>query len=157
MVLLSPARRRELRAAAHHLNPVVSVAEKGLTANVVAEIDRALATHELIKVRIYGEDRATRDSLMEAICEQVAAVPVQHIGKLLVLWREKPADAVPAQPVKPVTKARPRPAAKPSGSASDFVRSARARALGSGTRQGARKAVSTPSRNSGHRSRSPQR
>lgn len=150
---LSPARRRELRAAAHHLNPVVSVASNGLSASVVTEIDRALATHELIKVRIYGEDRATRDDLMKAICEQVGAVAVQHIGKLLVLWREKPADAAPVEPLKPAAKARPRPAAN----AADFARNARARALGTGGRQGARKAISTHARTTGHRPRSPQR
>jgi len=152
MDLLSPARRRELRAAAHHLNPVVSVAGNGLSPGVVAEIDRALATHGLIKVRIYGEDRATRDNLMKAICEQVAAVAVQHIGKLLVLWREKPADTAPAEPVKRVAQPRPRPA-RPA----DFARSARARALGSSTLKGARKAISAHARTTGHRPRSPQR
>ena len=155
MTPLSPARRRELRAAAHHLDPVVSVAGNGLSAGVVAEIDRALATHELIKVRIYGEDRAVRDSLLADICQQLGAVAVQHIGKLLVLWREKPADTTPSEPVKPAPKARPRPAAK-SGS-SEFARSARARALGASARRGARKAISAHTRTTGHRPRGPQR
>ena len=154
MAPLSPSRRRELRAAAHHLNPVVSVAGNGLSPSVVAEIDRALATHELIKVRVYGEDRAKRDDLMKAICEEVAAVPVQHIGKLLVLWREKTAEPEPEEkPIKP----RPR-AARPSKPA-NFVKSARAQALaGAGNRrQAARKALSPHARTSGHRPRGPQR
>src|SRR5574337_706721 len=92
MAPLSPARLRELRAAAHHLNPVVSISGNGLSPSVLAEIDRALNAHELIKVRIYGEDRGARDGLMKTICEQAAAIPVQHIGKLLVLWREKAED-----------------------------------------------------------------
>jgi len=152
MAPLSPARRRELRAAAHHLNPVVSVAGKGLSASVVAEIERALSTHELVKVRIYGEDRAARASLMEAICQQVSAEPVQHIGNILVLWREKPAVASPAmETVKPRARA-----AKPAGPVA-FARAARAKALApaSNTRQGARKGVSA--RASGHRPRGPQR
>jgi RNA-binding protein len=154
MEQLSPARRRELRAAAHHLSPVVSVAGNGLSASVVAEIDGALATHELIKVRIYGEERAARTSLMEDICQQVGAVAVQHIGKLLVLWREKPAGAGPEEAI---TKPRPR-AARPSTPAG-FARTARAKVLASSSnpRQGARKAVSAHSRATGHRPRSPQR
>jgi RNA-binding protein len=151
---LSPARRRELRAAAHHLNPVVSVAGKGLSATVVAEIDRALATHELIKVRIYGEDRAVRASLMEAICQQVSAVAVQHIGNLLVLWREKPADAGRAEEA-----AQPRTRAARSSTPAAFARAARAKVLApaGSRRQGAREAISAHVRATGHRPRSPQR
>jgi RNA-binding protein len=146
---LSPARRRELRAAAHHLNPVVSVASNGLSTAVMAEIDQALLRHELIKVRVYGEDRSVRAELMAAICQQTGAEPVQHIGNILVLWREKPAD--------PQTEI-PRPA-KTRARVADFARSARAKALApaGNSRQGARKVISAHARASGHRPRGPQR
>ncbi|MCB1960533.1 MAG: YhbY family RNA-binding protein [Rhodocyclaceae bacterium] len=95
MTELTPVRRRALRAQAHHLHPVVSIAGNGLSASVVAEIERNLNAHGLIKVRVYGEERSERAILMERICAQTTSVPVQHIGNILVLWREKPEDAPP--------------------------------------------------------------
>lgn len=96
MIELSPARRRELRAAAHHLNPVVSISQKGLQPSVLTEIDRCLTSHELIKVRLYGIERDTRQALLDTLCGELSCAPVQQIGNLLVLWRERPA-ADPAQ------------------------------------------------------------
>ena len=94
---LSPAQRRALRAAAHHLNPVVSISQKGLTPSVLAEIDRCLAAHELIKLRLYGIEREDREALFSAICTALKCHTVQHIGNLIVLWREHPKDvAAPA-------------------------------------------------------------
>lgn len=147
MNLLSPARRRELRAAAHHLHPVVSVAGNGLSPAVVAEIDRALATHELIKVRIYGEDRVQRGELLETICQQVAAQAVQHIGNILVLWREKPAEteAAPA-PTRPK-------AARSAEPKKNFARTARAQVLAAAAPS--RRASPTYSRPGAPRARSP--
>lgn len=84
----SPAQRRALRAAAHHLNPVVSISQKGLTPSVLAEIDRCLAAHELIKLRLYGIERDAREPLFNEICAALRCACVQHIGNLLVLWRE---------------------------------------------------------------------
>ena len=84
----SPARRRELRARAHKLDPVVFVGGSGLSPQVLAEIDRSLKSHELIKVRVNAE-RAERDAMFQEICRQTGAQPVQHIGKILVLFREK--------------------------------------------------------------------
>lgn len=92
MTELNPAQRRALRAAAHHLNPVVSISQKGLAPTVLAEIDRCLKAHELIKVRLYGIDRADREALFAEICSTLDCAQVQHIGNLLVLWREKPID-----------------------------------------------------------------
>jgi putative RNA-binding protein, yhbY family len=80
----------ELKARAHHLNPVVMVGQQGLTEAVIKETDAALTAHELIKIRIFGDDRAERISICDALCEAVDAQPVQHIGKLLVLWRKNP-------------------------------------------------------------------
>ena len=89
---MSPTRRRALKAAAHHLNPVVSISQKGLTPSVLAEIDRCLKAHELIKLRLYGIEREDREALFAEICTALNCAAVQHIGNLLVLWRENPKD-----------------------------------------------------------------
>jgi len=94
---LNPAQRRVLRAAAHHLNPVVSISQKGLTPSVLNEIDRCLKAHELIKLRLYGIERETRGPLLEEICSTLRCAEVQHIGNLLVLWRENPKDPAAAE------------------------------------------------------------
>ncbi|MEI7679489.1 MAG: ribosome assembly RNA-binding protein YhbY [Betaproteobacteria bacterium] len=87
---LTSAQRRELRARAHSLNPVVMVSEGGLTATVLQEIDRSLDSHELIKVRIFSDEHATRTALQQELCETLSAAPVQHIGKILVVYRPHP-------------------------------------------------------------------
>ena len=87
---LSPTRRRELKARAHSLDPVVRIGADGLTSAVLAEIERSLKSHELIKVRASGADRAERETLLEEICRRTGAQSVQHIGKLFILFREHP-------------------------------------------------------------------
>jgi putative YhbY family RNA-binding protein len=89
---LTPAERRALKASAHHLNPVVLMGSAGLTPAVTKEVDAALKVHELIKVRVAGDDRVERAQIFEALAEQLGAACVQHIGKLLVLWRPRPDD-----------------------------------------------------------------
>lgn len=84
---LSPLQRKELRAQAHHLDPVVLIGDGGLTDNVLAEVRRALAAHHLIKIRVFGDDRDLRLEILSQICEATGAAPVQHIGKLLVVYR----------------------------------------------------------------------
>ena len=79
-----------LKARAHSLEPVVLVGNKGLTDDVVTEVDRALAAHELIKVRAPGLDRDAREAAFKLLCERTAAEAVQHIGKVFVLYRKKP-------------------------------------------------------------------
>jgi putative YhbY family RNA-binding protein len=95
---LTSSRRSELRAQAHKLNPVVIIGDKGLTAEVVAEIDRALKAHELIKVRAATDDRKAREAWMGEICAQLQAEPVQQIGKVLVIYRENPEERPPPRP-----------------------------------------------------------
>lgn len=90
MIELSPTERRALRAAAHHLNPTVAIAGNGLTANVLKEIDLSLKSHELIKVKLHGIERDDRAALLEQICAELDCAPVQSIGNILVLWRQKP-------------------------------------------------------------------
>ncbi len=87
---LTPAERKQHRAAAHHLNPVVMIGADGLTAAVLKEADHALTAHGLIKLRVFADDRNVREALLAELADKLAAAPVQHIGKLLVLWRPIP-------------------------------------------------------------------
>ncbi|MCC6609407.1 MAG: YhbY family RNA-binding protein [Burkholderiales bacterium] len=116
---LTPAQRQALKGRAHRLAPVVLIGAGGLTAAVSAEIERALAAHELIKIRVAGEGRAERDALLAEICERSGSAPVQHIGKTLVVYREHIEPPVPperpaasGQPARPAKRLRPRPAAR---------------------------------------------
>jgi RNA-binding protein len=87
---LTSKRRSELRAEAHTLSPVVIIGDKGLTDEVLAEIDRSLKTHELIKVRATAADRDAREIFFGKICEALGADEVQEIGKVLVVYRKNP-------------------------------------------------------------------
>jgi RNA-binding protein len=87
---LSIAERKAHRAEAHHLDPVVMIGNDGLTPAVVKETDAALSAHGLVKVRVLGDDRAAREATYNQLADQLGAAPIQHIGKLLVLWRPKP-------------------------------------------------------------------
>jgi RNA-binding protein len=89
-LILSTAERRSKRADAHHLNPIVLIGNDGLTPAVQKEIDAALNAHGLIKVRVFSDERDTRESIFATLAEALGAAPVQHIGKLLVLWRPMP-------------------------------------------------------------------
>jgi RNA-binding protein len=89
-IALTPTQRREHRAASHHLDPVVAIGGDGLSAGVRKEIDAALKAHGLIKVRVFSDDRNAREALLAELTESLNAAPVQHIGKLLVLWRPMP-------------------------------------------------------------------
>ena len=89
MQKLTPVERSALRAEAHALKPVVIIGEAGLTPSVIKEISSSLDSHGLIKVRVFGDDRAMRTEIYENICAELEAHPVQHIGKLLVIYRPK--------------------------------------------------------------------
>lgn len=86
---ISTAQRRELKAEAHSLNPVVTIADNGLSPSVVKEIDHSLNIHGLIKIRVASDERDLRESYLTQICQTLGAAAVQHIGKLLVVWRPK--------------------------------------------------------------------
>jgi putative YhbY family RNA-binding protein len=98
MLNLTPAERRSLKARAHHLQPVVMIGEAGLTAPVLAEVETSLKSHELIKIRVLGNDRTTRSELLKAICDAAGAHPVQQIGRMLVVYRPKPPEMAPESP-----------------------------------------------------------
>jgi RNA-binding protein len=89
-IQLTPAQRKDKRADAHHLDPVVMIGSDGLTPAVQKEVDAALNAHGLIKVRVFSDERATRETIFKTLSDQLAAAPIQHIGKLLVLWRPMP-------------------------------------------------------------------
>ncbi|MFN4003424.1 MAG: ribosome assembly RNA-binding protein YhbY [Hylemonella sp.] len=104
-IALTPAQRKELRAQAHHLDPIVLIGSEGLTAAVRQEVDAALKAHGLIKVRVFSDDRAEREALLQTLSETLDAAAVQHIGKLLVLWRPKPPkERAPAEDRKPAPR-----------------------------------------------------
>lgn len=92
---LTPLERKAHRADAHHLDPVVMIGGDGLTPAVVKETDAALNAHGLIKIRVLGDDRAAREAIYQQLADQLHAAPIQHIGKLLVLWRPKPQKVRP--------------------------------------------------------------
>ena len=89
-IQLTPAQRKDKRADAHHLDPVVMIGGDGLTPAVQKEVDAALNAHGLIKVRVFSDERTTREAIFAALSDELNAAPIQHIGKLLVLWRPMP-------------------------------------------------------------------
>jgi RNA-binding protein len=90
---LSPVQRADLRSQAHALKPVVLVGGEGLTEAVLAEIEVHLAAHQLIKIRMFGDDREARVAAYAEICDRLNAAPIQQIGKLLVVWRPESDEA----------------------------------------------------------------
>ncbi len=86
-IQLTPAQRKVHRSEAHHLDPIVMVGGDGLTPAVIKEADAALKAHGLIKVRVFSDDRAAREAMLKTLSDELDAAPIQHIGKLLVLWR----------------------------------------------------------------------
>ncbi len=91
MLNLTPQQRKFLKAQAHNLKPVVMIGNAGLTEAVLKETARSLTAHELIKIRVLNDNRDEREAWLAAICQQLDCVPVQHIGKLLLIY--KPAAA----------------------------------------------------------------
>ncbi len=89
-ITLTPAQRKVHRADAHHLDPVVLVGGDGLSPSVKKEIEAALRSHGLIKIRVFSDDRAAREAMLQTLADELDAAPIQHIGKLLVLWRPIP-------------------------------------------------------------------
>jgi putative YhbY family RNA-binding protein len=100
LTVLSPAERGALRARAHRLHPVVLIGDGGLTDAVLLEIDRNLAAHGLIKIRVADAGRDDRNRILELVCEKLEAAPVQHIGRILVVFRPRP-EGEAARPLRP--------------------------------------------------------
>jgi len=87
---LTNRERAHLKARAQGLEPVVHAGSSGVTDSLVAEVDRALTAHELIKVKIASDDRADRAAIGDEICARTAATAVHRVGKVLILWRPQP-------------------------------------------------------------------
>ena len=120
---LTRDQRVALRARAHHLDPVVLLGAAGLTEAVMKETDRALAAHELIKVRIPGDDRDEREAVCVQLAERLGAARVQVIGKLLVLYRPRPEED--DKPAKPAATPRPPRKAGPAAGSRQMPQNAR--------------------------------
>ncbi len=103
---LTPAERKALRGQAHHLEPVVMVGAEGLSTAVLKEADTALKAHGLIKVRMLCDQRELRAQALTQLADALNAGAVQHIGKLLVLWRPIPGPTKAAS--SPERSAAPR-------------------------------------------------
>ncbi|MEW6037400.1 MAG: ribosome assembly RNA-binding protein YhbY [Pseudomonadota bacterium] len=87
---MTPALRRQLRAKAHKLKPVVITGQAGITPGVLGEIDLALEHHELIKVRVNASDREARAEMTALICGESGAELVQSLGHVITLFRKSP-------------------------------------------------------------------
>jgi putative YhbY family RNA-binding protein len=107
MKSLSSSERKLLKARAHALTPVVTVGNQRLSASVLKEIDTCLKAHDLIKIRVTGDDRDLRQAMLGEICNRTDASPVQHIGKVLVVYREYPEPSATA-PKKRAARKQPR-------------------------------------------------
>ncbi len=92
-IVLTPVQRKQHRSAAHHLDPVVMIGADGLTDAVLREADAALKAHGLIKLRVFSDDRDARAAMLDTLADRLDAAAIQHIGKLLVLWRPVPPKA----------------------------------------------------------------
>lgn len=111
---LTPKQKQALKARAHGLKPVVLLGSAGLTASVLKEIDRALLAHELIKVRVPGDDRGERDRIHATVADHLSAARVQAIGKLLVLYRPAPEVAEEVAADEPARRSRKAPSTRPT-------------------------------------------
>ena len=89
MLSLTVSERLALKGRAHQLKPTVMIGNAGLTESVLAEIAQTLKIHELIKIRVMAE-RPQREEILTAICAKLNAAPVQHIGKILVIYQPNP-------------------------------------------------------------------
>jgi RNA-binding protein len=90
---LSSGKRRALKAQAHAIKCIIRIGAAGLWEGVIHELDQGLKSHELIKIKVFSDERETRTILLEKICERLDAAPVQHIGKVLVIYRLRPDNA----------------------------------------------------------------
>ncbi len=84
---LSNADKKHFRAIGHQLKPVITIAEKGLTENIQAELERALNDHELIKIKLVTADKTEKTALVDEICTLTRGSAVQSIGHVLLLYR----------------------------------------------------------------------
>lgn len=87
---LTQEQKKQFKAIGHHLKPVVTVAEQGLSEGLMAELDRALNDHELIKIQLRLAERDDRAAILTELCQQSSALLVQTIGKTALIYRKNP-------------------------------------------------------------------
>lgn len=98
MTTLNKTQLKYLKGLGHHLNPVILVGAQGITDNLLAELDKALSHHELIKIKIANDDRDSRRAMNDEILKASKAVLVGAIGKTFILYRANPKDPKVALP-----------------------------------------------------------
>lgn len=103
---LTSQERSALRAAAHPLRPVVLIGDRGLSESVLKEIDVHLTAHQLIKIRVGGEDREAREAMLQTICDSLSCAPVHHLGKTLIIYRPDAAAAEAEVEARNATRAQ---------------------------------------------------
>jgi len=106
--VLSAGRRKELRAQAHPLQPLVQVGHAGVQPAVITAVSRALRDHELIKVRLHEPE--DKHAMAEALASQTRAVLCGLVGHTVILYKPKPEDSAPerAAPSQRSARAKPR-------------------------------------------------
>lgn len=112
-LILTSAQRQSLKGRAHTLRPVVLLGAAGLTDKVLREIDRALAAHALIKVKVPNDDRNERIQIAADVAEKLSAANVQSIGKTIVLFRPLPESEEKQQPDAPMNQQADRRRSRP--------------------------------------------
>jgi RNA-binding protein len=90
--------KKALKAQAHPLNPVILMGGKGLTENVIAATDEALTTHELIKVKLMGEQKTDRAAIAQDLCSATKANLVQIVGHIATIYRKNPNNSIESLP-----------------------------------------------------------
>lgn len=97
---LSKKQIKFLRAKCHDLKAVILLGQKGLTQEVLSELDNALIHHELVKIKLSVDDRDARQQMIADICDRTRSEEIQSIGKTLSVYRVNPDKAIiPLPPV----------------------------------------------------------
>ncbi len=138
--MLNPTERKALRARAHALDPVIMVGSAGLAPAVLAEIGRALDHHELIKIRVLAADRDEREHMLLDVCQATGAEAIQHLGRMLIVFRPRPLDA----PEVPATAAADRPKPSSKGGAREADRAGAPRTVARSGRRTQARATRAP-------------
>ena len=157
-ITLNPVQRSALKGLAHDLDVTVHIGQGGASAAVLKEVDVALAAHGLIKVRVLTAERAEREEMFAAIADQLFCAAVQHIGKILILWRPRPQDSIQTQaaPLAPPVSAARSGTGRPGAPAAGDRRRLGLRepaGRGTGPRSSASRSPSTRSRGEGFEQR----
>ncbi|HZJ91938.1 MAG TPA: ribosome assembly RNA-binding protein YhbY [Thiopseudomonas sp.] len=87
---LTQEQKKQFKSIGHHLKPIVTVADNGLTESVLAELDRALNDHELIKIQLRLAERDDRKAIVDELCQKSSSLLVQSIGKVALIYRKNP-------------------------------------------------------------------